>query len=212
MRWQWDNLDPFGANAPNTNPAGVGGFGYNLRFPDQYADNESGLFYNYHRTYDPKAGRYTQSDPIGLDGGMNTYGYVGGNPVNQIDPYGLTAEGAVLGGTIGGGAAIVGSIAIDVTTGGANILATPSEIAFATAAGAAFGDVVSDFVNNVSSALENAYEMAKGGNQNVRDSGLEGYTDQEIQDLYDKAKGKDKKRLEKELKGRKVKNKNKRCP
>ncbi|MDD5276961.1 MAG: RHS repeat-associated core domain-containing protein [Methylovulum sp.] len=89
LRWQWDNSDPFGANAPDTNPQGLGGFAYNLRFSGQYWDSETGLFYNYFRVYDPKAGRYTQSDPIGLWGGLNTYTYVGNNPVNWIDPLGL---------------------------------------------------------------------------------------------------------------------------
>jgi RHS repeat-associated protein len=63
---------------------------FNLRYPGQYADEESGLFYNYFRSYDARTGRYSQPDPIGLDGGWNRFGYVGANPLTGVDPLGLS--------------------------------------------------------------------------------------------------------------------------
>lgn len=61
----------------------------NLRFPGQYYDAESGSYYNYYRDYDPVLGRYLQSDPIGLSGGVNRYVYAISNSPNRYDYYGL---------------------------------------------------------------------------------------------------------------------------
>jgi RHS repeat-associated protein len=95
--WRWD-ADPFGIRAPDENPDGdLTLFTYNLRFPGQYYDQESGLHYNYHRTYDPSTGRYLESDPIGLIGGLNTYGYVGANPNGYFDFFGLARSLIVVG-------------------------------------------------------------------------------------------------------------------
>jgi RHS repeat-associated protein len=87
--WQWQS-DAFGNGIPAEDVDGDGvSVQVNLRFPGQYYDSESGLHYNYHRYYDPSIGRYITSDPIGLEGGLNTYAYVGGNPASWIDPLGL---------------------------------------------------------------------------------------------------------------------------
>jgi RHS repeat-associated protein len=60
--------------------------------PGQYYDAETGLNYNYYRDYDPTIGRYIESDPIGLQGGLNMYGYVGGNPIGDSDQEGLSGN------------------------------------------------------------------------------------------------------------------------
>jgi RHS repeat-associated protein len=86
--WAWHSM-PFGETAPDENPEGLGVFAYNLRFPGQEWEAELGLSQNWFRTYAADTGRYVQSDPIGLRGGLNTFGYVGGDPLSKIDPEGL---------------------------------------------------------------------------------------------------------------------------
>lgn len=101
--WRWQS-DAFGTTAANEDVDGDGTkFSYNLRFPGQYLDKETGLHYNYFRDYDPGTGRYVQSDPIGIDGGLNTYLYANANPLSYVDPEGKSAViwGAPI--VIGGG-------------------------------------------------------------------------------------------------------------
>jgi RHS repeat-associated protein len=86
--WEWSG-EPFGTNAPNEDLGHTGKFTLNLRYAGQYYDQESNLFHNGFRDYNPQIGRYVQSDPIGLAGGINTYTYVNGNPLTYTDPSGL---------------------------------------------------------------------------------------------------------------------------
>ena len=78
----------------------------NLRFPGQYFDEESNLSYNYFRSYNAAQGRYTQPDPIGMEGGFNRFAYANSSPLMGIDPQGKNAillrigEGLLIGATV----------------------------------------------------------------------------------------------------------------
>jgi RHS repeat-associated protein len=91
--WKWDQQEPFGSNPADQNPSGLGTFDLPLRLPGQTYDLETGLHYNYFRDFDPSLGIYKQSDPIGLEGGLNTYAYVRANPIAMTDPFGLMGSG-----------------------------------------------------------------------------------------------------------------------
>ena len=106
-RWQYDSAGrllvqdgtlPAGAQGSGEQRRGrllwesetqVSGYSQNLRMQGQYLDRETGLHYNLFRYYDPDCGRFTQQDPIGLNGGLNLYSYAP-NPIIWTDPLGLT--------------------------------------------------------------------------------------------------------------------------
>ena len=60
-----------------------------MRFPGQYFDQESGLYYNRFRYYEPQTGRYLSSDPLGQRTGPNVYEYAHNSPLKFFDSYGL---------------------------------------------------------------------------------------------------------------------------
>ena len=92
--WTWDAKgEVFGSSPPNADPDLDGAmFEFNLRFPGQQYDVAAEFNYNYMRNYSPEVGRYLESDPIGLKGGVSTFAYVSGKPTIYTDRSGLAAN------------------------------------------------------------------------------------------------------------------------
>uniref|UniRef100_UPI004038FC37 RHS repeat-associated core domain-containing protein n=1 Tax=unclassified Variovorax TaxID=663243 RepID=UPI004038FC37 len=128
------NLD----TTPNPGSTSISSVQLNLRYPGQYADEESGLFYNYFRSYDARTGRYSQPDPIGLEGGWNRFGYVAGNPLRNVDPQGLDTA-VMIGGPTSGNPA--GHVAIGFTGQGVYSSGTRTD----------FGSSLTDYLEKQSS-------------------------------------------------------------
>ena len=85
--WRWDS-SPFGDTPAEESPTGLAAFHYSLRFPGQQYDPETQSHYNYFRDYEPGTGRYLESDPIGLRGGLGSFGYATADPLSTFDPTG----------------------------------------------------------------------------------------------------------------------------
>jgi len=86
--WSWTYQgNPFGEQQPTSS-----GYVLNLRYPGQWYDAETGTADNGYRTFESYLGRYAQTDPTGLDGGISTYAYVQNNPLNHVDPLGLAPK------------------------------------------------------------------------------------------------------------------------
>jgi RHS repeat-associated protein len=102
------NRRPRGKRAPtaDSKPLFIGERSIRV-LPGQYYDAEIGTNYNYARDYDPTTGRYEQSDPVGLLGGLGTFTYSQSNPISLSDP---TGRQAIL--YLGAGVVVVGACGV----------------------------------------------------------------------------------------------------
>jgi len=117
--WGWDlKGEAFGREGVSGDPDRNGqSLVFSMRFPGQRYSAGSDLNYNYSRDYDFETGRFIEADPTGLEGGLSTFGYVGGSPLRWSDPSGLVRwDGRALPGTLGFGAVAGGLFVFDLTS------------------------------------------------------------------------------------------------
>jgi len=184
--WKLPPYQAFGEDLEQTDPDGDGQHIHiALRFAGQIYDTETGLHYNWFRDYDPATGRYIESDPIGLEGGLNTYAYVGSNPLGYVDPAGEFAIPAI-------------------RLGGAVIIAGCSVVP-------ACRDAMQNVLKKINSSwdvddvLEDPSVYSKGGRQNHKGTGLLGVSDEEIEQQRKEAKSRgDKQEVKSLVKEQKV--------
>lgn len=102
--WRWAlEGSAFGQHPAEADVDGDGvSLEFNLRYPGQYYDSVTGWHYNYFRDYEPATGRYVQSDPIGLIGGVSSYLYSFGDPAGYVDAEGLSGSRSTSGSGGGG--------------------------------------------------------------------------------------------------------------
>ena len=152
--WRWDNQEPFGNDTPNGDPGNTGTtFDLPLRLPGQYADKETNVNYNYYRDYDSGSGRYLESDPKGLDGGINTYAYVDGSPLSDNDPLGQNPIAGAI-----GGAEIGAEVGTAVAPGPGTVIGG----ALGGLIGLGAGVIIA---NQINSAISNSSSSASAGSQ-----------------------------------------------
>jgi RHS repeat-associated protein len=127
--------------------ATTGSLANSFRYTGREFDAETGLYFYRTRYYDPAAGRFLSEDRVGFEAGTNFYPYVRNSSPNLWDPRGtqpcsscsFAVKYAGYGAAGGAGLVAVGSLGVDVATGGVNIIATPAEIGLGAAAGGLLG-------------------------------------------------------------------------
>ncbi len=189
--WRWSDNRAFGNYLPDEDPDGDSTlFEYNLRFAGQYFDSETNLHYNYFRDYEPETGRYLSSDPIGLAGGLNTYGYALQNPLSFVDPTGeapicvifpaacATAVGAVAGAVIGASENLISQL---FGNGGNLQCIDKGEVAQS----AALSAIPFGAVGAIGSKLLGKF-AAKGADKSLGNNPFKGKTNERIADMFKK--------------------------
>jgi RHS repeat-associated protein len=164
-----DDGEAFGESTPTQSVSSEAFPVYvNLRNPGQYFDQETGLFYNWGRYYNPQTGRYISHDPIGLRGGFNPYAYVGNSPLLYIDPSGLVCVWCEAGSTIIGGVLIGSGLLIEAPIAGPALIAAGVlwEIGTGIYAGyeaySSFNESLQNAKQNENNALDNNSPNTQG--------------------------------------------------